>query len=116
MAIQLGLVAELRAMWIAHLLQFRGNSFAEWIGMVIVVQIKIVGSLFKFASVRFCAGWVYVVGVGVAGGIVKKAGPKKRNFGLTYNRLSPTVSWAIFKADQVGSLRKTTISSSNIGK
>src|SRR6185295_4065267 len=39
-AIQLGLVgvAVLWAMWIAHLLLFRGNSFAEWIGLVIVVQ------------------------------------------------------------------------------
>jgi hypothetical protein len=47
-AIRLGLVgvAVLWAMWIAHLLLFRGDSFAEWIGLVIVVQ-NIVGSLFN---------------------------------------------------------------------
>jgi O-antigen ligase len=72
-AIQLGLVgaAVLWAMWIAHLLLFRGNSFAEWIGLVIVVQ-NIVGSLFNSHLFDFVQGWVYVVGVGVAGGIVSK--------------------------------------------
>ena len=72
-AIQLGLVgvAVLWAMWIAHLLLFRGNSFAEWIGLVIVVQ-NIVGSLFNSHLFDFVQGWVYVVGVGVAGGIMSK--------------------------------------------
>jgi O-antigen ligase len=72
-AIQLGLVgvAVLWAMWIAHLLLFRGNSFAEWIGLVIVVQ-NVVGSLFNSHLFDFVQGWVYVVGVGVAGGIVLK--------------------------------------------
>jgi O-antigen ligase len=72
-AIQLGLVgvAILWAMWVAHLLLFRGNSFAEWIGLVIVVQ-NIVGSLFNSHLFDFVQGWVYVVGVGVAGGIVSK--------------------------------------------
>ena len=72
-AIQLGLVgvAVLWAMWIAHLLLFRGNSFAEWIGLVIVAQ-NIVGSLFNSHLFDFVQGWVYVVGVGVAGGIMSK--------------------------------------------
>jgi O-antigen ligase len=72
-AIQLGLVgvAVLWAMWIAHLLLFRGNNFAEWIGLVIVVQ-NIVGSLFNSHLFDFVQGWVYVVGVGVAGGIMSK--------------------------------------------
>jgi O-antigen ligase len=72
-AIQLGLVgvAVLWAMWIAHLLLFRGNSFAEWIGLVIVVQ-NIVGSLFNSHLFDFVQGWVYVVGVGVAGGSCRK--------------------------------------------
>jgi O-antigen ligase len=72
-AIRLGLVgvAVLWAMWIAHLLLFRGNSFAEWIGLVIVVQ-NIVGSLFNSHLFDFVQGWVYVVGVGVAGGIMSK--------------------------------------------
>lgn len=70
-AIQLGLVgaAVLWAMWIAHLLLFRGNGLAEWIGLVIVVQ-NIVGSVFNSHLFDFVQGWVYVVGVGVAGGMV----------------------------------------------
>ena len=66
-AIQLGLVgvAALWAMWIAHLLMFRGNGLAEWVGLVIVVQ-NIVGSLFNSHLFDFVQGWVYVIGVGVA--------------------------------------------------
>ena len=62
MAIQLGLVgaAVLWAMWIAHLLLFRGNGLAEWIGLVVVVQ-NIVGSLFNSHLFDFAQGWVYVV-------------------------------------------------------
>ena len=69
--IQLGLVGAvvLWAMWIAHLLLFRGNGLADWIGLVIVAQ-NIVGSLFNSHLFDFVQGWVYVIGVGVAGGIV----------------------------------------------
>jgi O-antigen ligase len=69
--IQLGLVGAvvLWAMWIAHLLLFRGNGLAEWIGLVIVTQ-NIVGSLFNSHLFDFVQGWVYVIGVGVAGGFV----------------------------------------------
>jgi O-antigen ligase len=72
-AIQLGLIgaAVLWAMWIAHLLLFRGGGLAEWIGFVVVVQ-NIVGSLFNSHLFDFLQGWVYVVGVGVAGGIALK--------------------------------------------
>jgi O-antigen ligase len=70
-AIQLGLIgaALLWAMWIAHLLLFRGSGMAEWIGLVVVVQ-NIVGSLFNSHLFDFLQGWVYVIGVGVAGGMV----------------------------------------------
>jgi len=70
--IQLGLigVAVLWAMWIAHLLLFRGDSLAAWIGLILVVQ-NIVGSLFNSHLFDFTQGWVYVVGVGVAGGMAK---------------------------------------------
>ena len=73
-AIQLGLVGVvvLWAMWIAHLLFFRGSSLAEWIGLVVVVQ-NVVGSLFNSHLFDFVQGWVYVVAVGVAGGAVKRA-------------------------------------------
>jgi O-antigen ligase len=71
--IQLGLVGVtvLWAMWIAHLLLFRGNWLAEWIGLVVVVQ-NIFGSLFNSHLFDFVQGWVYVIGVGVAGGMVLK--------------------------------------------
>ena len=72
-AIQLGLLGAivLWAMWIAHLALFRGDGLAEWIGLVVVVQ-NIVGSLFNSHLFDFGQGWVYVVGVGVAGGIALK--------------------------------------------
>jgi O-antigen ligase len=69
--IQLGFIgiAVLLAMWIAHLALFRSGSFAAWVGLVVVVQ-NIVGSLFNSHLFDFTQGWAYVVGVGVAGGIV----------------------------------------------
>lgn len=72
-AIQLGLIGAgvLWAMWIAHLLLFRGSGLVEWIGLVIVVQ-NIVGSLFNSHLFDFTQGWVYVFGVGVAGGMALK--------------------------------------------
>jgi O-antigen ligase len=70
-AIQLGFVGAfvLWAMWAAHLSLFRGTGLAAWVGLVIVVQ-NIVGSLFNSHLFDFVQGWVYVVGVGVAGGMV----------------------------------------------
>lgn len=72
-AIQLGLVgaAILWAMWIAHLSLFRGSGLAEWIGLVIVVQ-NIVGSAFNSHLFDFLQGWIYVIGVGVGGGMALK--------------------------------------------
>ena len=56
-------------MWIAHLALFRPDSFAAWVGLVVVAQ-NIVGSLFNSHLFDFTQGWAYVIGVGVAGGIV----------------------------------------------
>lgn len=72
--IQLGLfgIAVLWAMWIAHLLLFRGGGFVAWIGLVVVVQ-NIVGSAFNSHLFDFLQGWTYVVGVGVAGGMMLRA-------------------------------------------
>jgi len=69
--IQLGFVgiAVLLAMWIAHLALFRPDSFAAWVGLVVVIQ-NIVGSLFNSHLFDFTQGWTYVVGVGIAGGVV----------------------------------------------
>jgi hypothetical protein len=71
--IQLGAVgiAVLLAMWAAHLVLFRSGSFAAWTGLVVVVQ-NIVGSLFNSHLFDFTQGWAYVIGVGIAGGIVLK--------------------------------------------
>ncbi|HEY4140400.1 MAG TPA: O-antigen ligase family protein [Pseudolabrys sp.] len=72
-AIQIGLLGALVlwAMWIAHLLLFRSAGQAEWIGLVVVVQ-NIVGSLFNSHLFDFGQGWIYVFGVGVAGGMALK--------------------------------------------
>ncbi|MDI1343504.1 MAG: O-antigen ligase family protein [Pseudolabrys sp.] len=71
--IQLGLVgvALLLAMWISHLALFRTTGLAGWVGMVVVVQ-NFVGSQFNSHLFDFTHGWVYVVGVGIAGGVVLK--------------------------------------------
>jgi O-antigen ligase len=71
--IQLGLVgiALLWAMWLSHLLLFRGNGLPEWVGLVIVTQ-NLVGSLLNSHLFDFTQGWIYVLGVGVAGGLVRQ--------------------------------------------
>ena len=74
-AIQLGLVgvAVLFAMWIAHLVQFRAVFLAAPLGIVVVVQ-NMIGSLFNSQLFDFTHGWAYVIGVGVAGGMMLRAG------------------------------------------
>ena len=71
-AIQLGLLGTIAlwAMWIAHLMLFRRPSgLAAWVGLVIVGQ-NVIGSLFNSHLYDFTHGWLYVVGVGIAGGLV----------------------------------------------
>jgi len=72
-AIQWGLIgiAVLYAMWLVHLLLFRGDGLAAWIGLLVVVQ-NIFTSLFNSHLFDFHEGWMYVLGVGVAGGMVLK--------------------------------------------
>jgi O-antigen ligase len=69
-AIQLGLIGVvlLLAMWIAHLSLFRGGGFVAWLGLVIVLQ-NVVSSLFNSHLFDFFHGWLYVLGVGVVGGM-----------------------------------------------
>lgn len=73
-AIQLGLVGTtvLFALWSAHILLFRGEGIAAWTGLGIVVQ-NIVGSLFNSHLFDFMQGWLYVLGVGIAGGVLLKS-------------------------------------------
>jgi O-antigen ligase len=70
-ALQLGLMgtALLYAMWIAHLLLFRGPGLAAWIGLVVVVE-DIVGSLFNSYLFDFTQAWIYIFGVGAVGGML----------------------------------------------
>ena len=72
--IQLGFVGivVLWAMWIAHLFMFRGAGLVAWMGLVVVIQ-NIVGSAFNSHLFDFLQGWTYVVGVGVAGGMMLRA-------------------------------------------
>jgi O-antigen ligase len=75
-AVQWGIlgVTILYATWIFHFLLFRGEGLAAWIGLMVVLQ-NIMTSLFNSHLFDFHEGWMYVVGVGVAGGIVLKARP-----------------------------------------
>ena len=74
-AIELGLIGAglLYAMWIAHFLLFRGTGLLAWIGAGLVVQ-NVVGSLFNSQIFYFTPGWLYVVGVGVLGGMALAKG------------------------------------------
>jgi O-antigen ligase len=65
-------VAVLFLMWLLHLLLFRGGGLANWIGLLVVVQ-NIFTSLFNSHIFDFHEGWMYVLGVGIAGGMVLKA-------------------------------------------
>lgn len=69
-AVQWGVagVILLYGMWLAHLLLFRGGGLAAWIGLLVVVQ-NIVSSLFNSHLFDFVEGWIYVLGVGIAGGM-----------------------------------------------
>ena len=69
-AVQWGVVGVLvlYALWFAHLLMFRGEGLACWIGLLVVVQ-NILSSLLNTHLFDFTPGWIYVLGVGVAGGM-----------------------------------------------
>jgi len=73
-AIQWGVLGcfVLYAMWYFHLQLFRGSSFVSWIGLVIVVQ-NFISSLLNSHLFDFHEGWIYVLGVGVAGGMAARA-------------------------------------------
>jgi O-antigen ligase len=62
-------VVVLYAMWLVHLLLFRGEGLAAWIGLMVVVQ-NIFTSLFNSHLFDFSPGWMYVLGVGIAGGMM----------------------------------------------
>jgi hypothetical protein len=65
-------------MWLVHLLLFRDNSSAAWIGLLIVVQ-NFVSSLFNSHLFDFVEGWMYVLGVGIAGGMALAGRARQSN-------------------------------------
>jgi O-antigen ligase len=71
-AVQWGVigVAVLYAMWLSHLMLFRPGrgGWAACLGLLIVVQ-NILSSLFNSHLFDFNESWMYVFGVGIAGGI-----------------------------------------------
>ena len=73
-AVQWGLIGigVLYAIWILHLLLFRGDGLANWVGLLVVVQ-NVFTSLFNSHLFDYHEGWMYVIGVGVAGGMVLQA-------------------------------------------
>jgi O-antigen ligase len=64
-------IVVLYAMWLAHLLMFRGDGLANWIGLLVVVQ-NVSTSLFNSHLFDFHEGWMYVLGVGTAAGMTLK--------------------------------------------
>jgi O-antigen ligase len=69
-AVQWGAVGViiLYAMWWFHLQMFRGEGLVPWLGLLVVVQ-NVFTSLFNSHLFDFHEGWMYVLGVGVAGGM-----------------------------------------------
>jgi O-antigen ligase len=73
-AVQWGMVGVviLYGMWLSHFALFRGEGLAAWIGLMVVLQ-NMFSSLFNSHLFDFHEGWMYVLGVGIAGGMVLRA-------------------------------------------
>lgn len=61
----------LYAMWITHFLMFTEMRWISWLGVIIVSQ-NVFDSLFNSHLSDYVEGWIYVMGVGVAGGMIFK--------------------------------------------
>jgi len=82
----------LYALWFSHLLMFRGDGLACWIGLLVVLQ-NMLSSLLNTHLFDFTSGWIYVLGVGVAGGMAlgeKRGGSAATTDGLEGPRLRQT--------------------------
>ena len=63
-------IVVLYAMWFTHLKLFaRADGLAGWVGLAAVAE-SVVSSLFNSHLFDFTEGWLYVLAVGVAGGMV----------------------------------------------
>jgi O-antigen ligase len=71
-AIQWGLLGclVLYAMWFIHFRLFLRHGLIAWIGLAVVVQ-NVLSSLLNSHLFDFHEGWLYVLGVGVAGGVAR---------------------------------------------
>jgi O-antigen ligase len=69
-AIQLGILggAMLVGMWGAHLILFGARALTGWIGTVVIVE-NVVSSLTSSHLFDFVHGWLYVLCVGIVGGL-----------------------------------------------
>ena len=94
-AIQWGVtgMVVLYAMWLVHLLLFRGGDLAAWIGLMVVVQ-NMFTSLFNSHLFDFHEGWMYVLGVGVAGGMTLGARQRLHLSGVPADSRPPPPSLA----------------------
>lgn len=72
-AVQWGVIGiiVLYTMWFVHFRLFLGAGLISWVGLVAVVE-NIVGSLFNSHLFDFGEGWIYVLAVGVAGGMLSR--------------------------------------------
>ena len=82
-AIQLGIVGAtvVLAMWAAHFVLFRGLSLMALVGTIVVVE-NAVSSLFNSHLFDFAQGWLYVFGVGIIGGTVRRNEALRTSDGL----------------------------------
>jgi O-antigen ligase len=73
-AVQLGAVGVigLYAMWFAHVFLFWRSGFTAWLGLIVVMQ-NVISSLFNSQLFYFVPGWLYILGVGVLGGMMTRA-------------------------------------------
>jgi O-antigen ligase len=99
-AVQWGVIGifVLYAMWLVHLRLFRGDGLVTWIGLLVVVQ-NILTSLFNSHLFDFVEGWMYVLGVGIAGGTTLAA---RRMHGPA--PLPATSCWQAFRKAAAGTV------------
>ncbi len=86
-AIQWGMLGcfVLYAMWYFQLALFFERNLAAWVGLVVIVQ-NFISSSVNSHLFDFDEGWIYVIGVGVAGAMVARAREKAgRNVGAKTN-------------------------------
>ncbi|UWU90663.1 O-antigen ligase [Bradyrhizobium sp. CB1015] len=76
-AVQWGLIGctMLFTMWLGQLALFRGLGFYPWLGFIVIVQ-NIVSSLFNSHLFDFVPGWIYVIGVSLAAGMILQRADK----------------------------------------